>query len=88
MIINMKVKVQRIMDDGCGNTHIIGESYFDETLYNDIISAESDSVIYDALTEIVEETDIDLYEIGNPNGYGNSVDEFRIYVDGELFKTV
>ena len=84
----MKLKVQRLMDDGYGTTHIISEGYFDETLYNDIQSVEDDSEIYDTLMEIVPDTDIDLYSIGNPNGYGNVVDEFRIYVDGELFKTI
>ena len=76
------------MDDGYGTTHVIGESVFDETLYEDIQKAESDNEIYDALLEIVEDTDVDLYENGNPNGYGNLVDEFRIYVDGQLYKTV
>ena len=27
----MKLKVQRLMDDGYGTTHVIGEGYFDET---------------------------------------------------------
>ena len=84
----MEVMVLRMMDDGYGSTHIIGEGTFDETLLKDIESAESDSEIYDALIEIVPETDVDLYSIGNPNGYGNEVDEFRIYVDGQLYKTV
>jgi hypothetical protein len=84
----MIVKVQRLMDDGYGTTHVIGESVFDETLYEDIQKADSDNEIYDALLEIVEDTDIDLYELGNPKGYGNLVDEFRIYVDGQLYKTV
>lgn len=76
------------MDDGYGNTHLIEEGTFDRTLYENIQKAESDSEIYDALLEIVPETNIDLYSIGNPNGYGNVVDEYRIYVDGELYKTV
>jgi hypothetical protein len=84
----MDILVQRLMDDGYGTTHVIGESRFDETLYDDIQQAESDNEIYDALLEIVEDTDIDLYEMGNPNGYGNVVDEFRIYIDGKHFKTV
>lgn len=84
----MKVKVQRLMDDGYGSTHIIGEGYFDETLINDIEKAEDDSEIYEALMDIVPDTDIDLYSIGNPNGYGNMVDGFRIYINGELFKTI
>jgi hypothetical protein len=84
----MKVLVQRYMDDGYGNTHLIEEGTFDKTLYENIQKAESDSEIYDALLEIVPETNIDLYSIGNPNGYGNVVDEYRIYVDGELYKTV
>jgi len=84
----MEVLVQRYMDDGYGNTHLIEEGTFDETLYNDIQKAESDSEIYDALLEITPETDIDLYSIGNTDGYGNIVDEYRIYVDGELYKTV
>lgn len=84
----MKVKVQRLMDDGYGTTHVIGEGYFDETLYNDILSAKDNSEIYESLMDIVPDTDIELYEIGNPNGYGNVVDEFRIYVNGELFKTI
>jgi len=84
----MELLVQRYMDDGYGNTHLIEEGTFDKTLYEDIQKAESDSEIYDALMEIVPETDVDLYSIGNPNGYGNVVDEYRIYVDGELYKTV
>ena len=84
----MKVLVQRYMDDGYGNTHLIEEGTFDKTLYENIQKAESDSEIYDALLEIVPETNIDLYSIGNPNGYGNVIDEYRIYVDGELYKTV
>ena len=84
----MRVLVQRYMDDGYVNTHLIEEGTFDETLYNDMLSAHDDSEIYDALMEITPETDLDLYSIGNPNGYGNVVDEYRIYVDGELFKTV
>jgi hypothetical protein len=84
----MKLLVQRYMDDGYGNTHLIEEGKFDETLYEDILKAESDSEIYDTLLEITPETDLDLYSIANPNGYGNVVDEYRIYVDGELYKTV
>ena len=84
----MEVLVQRYMDDGYGNTHLIEEGKFDETLYEDIQKSESDSEIYDALLEITPETDLDLYSIANPSGYGNVVDEYRIYVDGELFKTV
>ena len=84
----MRVLVQRYMDDGYGNTHLIEEGTFDETLYNDMLSAADDTEIYDALMEITPETDLDLYSIANPNGYGNVVDEYRIYVDGELFKTV
>ena len=84
----MKILVQRYMDDGYGNVHLIEEGTFDETLYEDIQKAESNSEIYDALLEITPETDVDLYSIANPNGYGNVVDEYRIYVNGELFKTV
>ena len=84
----MEVLVQRYMDDGYGNTHLIEEGTFGEELYQDIQKAESDSEIYDALLEITPETDVDLYSIANPNGYGNVVDEYRIYVDGELYKTV
>ena len=84
----MKVLVQRYMDDGYGNTYLIEEGTFDKTLYENIQKAESDSEIYDTLLEIVPETDVDLYSIGNPNGYGNVVDEYRIYVDGKLYKTV
>ena len=84
----MKILVQRYMDDGYGNVHLIEEGTFDEILYEDIQKAESDSEIYDALLEITPETDVDLYSIANPNGYGNVVDEYRIYVNGELFKTV
>ena len=84
----MKVLVQRYMDDGYGNAHLIEEGTFDETLYNDMLSAADDTEIYDALMEITPETDLDLYSIANPNGYGNVVDEYRIYVNGELYKTV
>ena len=66
----------------------IEEGTFDKTLYEDIQKAESDSEIYENLLGFVPETDIDLSTIGNPRGYGNVVDEFRIYVDGELYKTV
>lgn len=84
----MKVLVQRYMDDGYGNTHLIEEGTFDETLYEDIQKAKSDSEIYDVLIEITPETNIDLSTIGNPRGYGNVVDEYRIYVNGNLYKTV
>lgn len=84
----MQILVQRYMDDGYGNVHLIEEGTFDETLYENIQKAESDSEIYDALLEITPETDLDLYSIANPNGYGNVVDEYRIYVNGELYKTV
>jgi len=84
----MEVLVQRYMDDGYGNTHMIEEGKFGEELYNNILTAKSDSEIYDALMEITPETDLDLYSIANPNGYGNVVDEYRIYVNGELYKTV
>ena len=84
----MEVLVQRYMDDGYGTIHLIEEGKFDETLYNDMLSAHDDTEIYDALIAITPETDLDLYSIANPNGNGNVVDEYRIYVDGELFKTV
>ena len=84
----MEVLVQRYMDDGYGNTHLIEEGTFDKTLYEDIQKAESDSEIYENLMGFLPETDIDLSTIGNPNGYGNVVDEYRIYVDGELYKTI
>lgn len=84
----MKVLVQRYMDDGYGNTHIIEEGSFGEELYNKIQNFESDSEVFEFLLEMVPETDLDLYSIGNPNGYGNVVDEYRIYVDGEHFKTI
>lgn len=84
----MEVLVQRYMDDGYGNTHMIEEGKFGEELYNNIMEAKSDSEICDALMQITPETDVDLYSIANPNGYGNVVDEYRIYVNGELYKTV
>ncbi len=84
----MKVNVQRLMDDGYGNVHIIAEGYFDETLYNDIVAAPSESDIYQILMDVTPDTDVDLNIIGNPNGYANSVDEFYIYVDGKLFKRI
>ena len=50
----MDILVQRYMDDGYGNTHVVAEGKFDETLYDDIQKAESDYEIYDALLEIDE----------------------------------
>ena len=76
------------MDDGYGNTQLVEEGKFGEELYNEIQNAESDSEIYENLMGFVPETDIDLSTIGNPRGYGNMVDEYRIYLNGELYKTI
>jgi len=83
----MKIIVQRFMDDGYGNTHIIEEGTFDESLLNEIDGMD-DIDIHELLMGKTSETDVDIYSIGNPNGYGNVVDEYRIFKDGELYLTI
>ena len=83
----MEIIVKRFMDDGYGNTHIIEEGTFDESLLIEIDSMD-DIDIYELLMEKTSETDVDIYSIGNPNGYGNVVDEYRIFKDGELCLTI
>lgn len=83
----MKIIVQRFMDDGYGNTHIIEEGTFDESLLNEIDGMD-DIDINELLMDKTSETDVDIYSIGNPNGYGNVVDEYRIFKDGELYLTI
>ena len=84
----MKVLIQRYMDDGYGQIHLVEEGVFGQDLFEEITKAESEYDIYELLVGFVPETDIDLNSIGNPNGYGNVTDEFRIWVDGEHYKTV
>ena len=75
------------MDDGYWNTHIIEEGTFDESLLNEIDGMD-DMDIHELLMNKTSETDVDIYSIGNPNGYGNVVDEYRIFKDGELYLTI
>lgn len=67
---------------------MIEEGVFEQDFFEEIEKLETDSDVYELLLENVPETEIDLYSIGNPNGYGNLTDEYRIYVDGEHYKTV
>jgi len=83
----MKILVQRFMDDGYGKTHIIEEGSFDESILTEIDGMD-DIDIHELLMEKTTETDVDIYSIGNPNGYGNVVDEYRIFKDGELYQTI
>ena len=83
----MKILVQRFMDDGYGKTHIIEEGSFDESILTEIDGMD-DIDIHKLLMEKTTETDVDIYSIGNPNGYGNVVDEYRIFKDGELYQTI
>ena len=83
----MKILVQRFMDDGYGKTHIIEEGTFDESILTEIDGMD-DIDIHELLMEKTTETDVDIYSIGNPNGYGNVVDEYRIVKDGELYQTI
>jgi len=83
----MKILVQRFMDDGYGKTHIIEEGTFDESILTEIDGMD-DIDIHELLMEKTTETDVDIYSIGNPNGYGNVVDEYRIFKDGELYQTI
>jgi hypothetical protein len=84
----MKVLIQRFIDDGYGKVHLIEEGVFDRDFFEEIKKAGTDSDVYELLLEKVPETDIDMYSIGNPKGYGNAIDEYRIYVDGQHYKTV
>lgn len=83
----MKILVQRFMDDGYGKTHIIEEGSFDESILTEIDGMD-DIDIHELLMEKTTETDVDIYSIGNPNGYGNVEDEYRIFKDGELYQTI
>ena len=83
----MKILVQSFMDDGYGKTHIIEEGSFDESILTEIDGMD-DIDIHELLIEKTTETDVDIYSIGNPNGYGNVVDEYRIFKDGELYQTI
>lgn len=83
----MKILVQRFMDDGYGKTHIIEEGSFDESILTEIDGMD-DIDIHELLMEKTTETDVDIYSIGNPNGYVNVVDEYRIFKDGELYQTI
>lgn len=83
----MKIIVQRFMDDGYGNTYIIEEGTFDESLIDEIDGMD-DIDIHELLMNKTSETDVDIYSIGNPNGFGNVVDEYRIFKDGELYLTI
>ena len=83
----MKILVQRFIDDGYGKTHIIEEGSFDESILTEIDGMD-DIDIHELLMEKTTETDVDIYSIGNPNGYGNVVDEYRIFKDGELYQTI
>ena len=52
------------------------------------IDGMDDIDIHELLMEKTTETDVDIYSIGNPNGYVNVVDEYRIFKDGELYQTI
>ena len=94
MIINIK----RYIDDGYGNTHLVEEGTFDdkrfrlghnsiEELYN-LLQNEEDEIIREELMGYLPIEHIEMSSIGNPNGFGNVVDEYRIYIDGEHYKTL
>jgi hypothetical protein len=76
------------MDDGYGNIHLIEEGEFEQDILDQIHELESDTEIFDFLLEIVPSTEIDLNSIGNPSGFGNEVDEYRIFVDRKLYRKV
>jgi hypothetical protein len=84
----MFLVVQRYMDDGYGNIHLIEEGEFEQDILDQLNELETDAEVFDFLLEIVPATEMDLNSIGNPSGYGNEVDEYRIYVDGKLYRTV
>ena len=86
------------MDDGYGNTHLVEEGTFDdkrfrlghnsiEELYN-LLQNEEDEIIREELMGYLPIEHIEMSSIGNPNGFGNVVDEYRIYIDGEHYKTL
>ena len=94
----MKINIKRYMDDGYGNTHLVEEGTFDdkrfrfghnsiEELYN-LLQNEEDEIIREELMGYLPITHIEMDDIGNPNGYGNDVDEYRIYFDGNHHKTI
>lgn len=84
----MVLLVQRYMDDGYGNIHLIEEGEFEQDILDQINELESDTEIFDFLLEIVPAAQIDLNSIGNPSGFGDKVDEYRIFVDGKLDRIV
>ena len=93
----MKILIERYMDDGYGNTHFVEEGTFDDKRFRlghnsiqelyEIIQKEKE-IIREELMGYLPTTHIEMDDIGNPNGYGNEVDEYRIYVDGEHYKTI
>ena len=93
----MKILIERYMDDGYGNTHFVEEGTFDDKRFRlghnsiqelyEIIQKENE-IIIEELMGYLPTTHIEMDDIGNPNGYGNEVDEYRIYVDGEHCKTI
>ena len=93
----MKILIERYMDDGYGNTHFVEEGTFDDKRFRlghnsiqelyEIIQKENE-IIREELMGYLPTIHIEMDDIGNPNGYGNEVDEYRIYVDGEHYKTI
>ena len=93
----MKILIERYMDDGYGNTHFVEEGTFDDKRFRlghnsiqelyEIIQKENE-IIREEVMGYLPTTHIEMDDIGNPNGYGNEVDEYRIYVDGEHYKTI
>lgn len=73
------------MDDGYGNTFIVEEGEYPITL----LDSMDDTELYEYLIENTPTTDIDMYTIGNPSGYGNMMDEYRIFTsENELVRVI
>ena len=90
----MKYVIRRYMDDGYGNTHLIEEYYTDD---NNII--DTSIKLWEgedpSLSEIEESCfhQCDNKQITdsinfNPNGYGNDIDEYRIFENENLIYTI
>ena len=70
-----------ILADDKGNVLKIGET---QNLRHRFSCYESHS----GPTNKMIRENIEMNDIGNPNGYGNDVDEYRTYIDGKHHKTI
>ena len=82
----MSILIQRLLDDGYGNIYVIEEATLTDDFQKTLSEMYDQELVDFCINNTIEKEDVNMGKIGNPRGYGNDTDEYRIYFNGELFK--